>query len=44
MMNERQRHALLNPLNEATGDLTPYRSIRRHKLGFLIVLILAVDR
>ncbi len=43
-MNERQRHALLHPLNAADDDIVPYRTIRKHKVGFLIVLILAVDR
>jgi hypothetical protein len=43
-VKDRQRFALLNPLENGGDDVTPYRSIRRHKLGFLIVCVLAVDR
>jgi hypothetical protein len=40
----RQRHALTHPMNEASGDLAPFRTVRRHARGFLLVAILAVER
>jgi hypothetical protein len=43
-VSERQRHAFEHPLNEAQGDITPYRQTRRHATGLLIMTILAVDR
>lgn len=43
-MNERQRYALMHPLNNVGDDITPYRSQRRHATGLLLVAILAVDR
>lgn len=43
-MNPRQAHALAHPLNEADADILPYRTIRTHARGFLLVVILAVDR
>lgn len=43
-MNDRQRFALLHPLESGEDDVAPYRTIRRHKAGFLLVSVLAVDR
>ena len=46
-MNERQRHALLNPLGRADGDprlLARYRGTRKHATGLLLMTLLAVDR
>ena len=43
-MNDRQGYALNHPLNDPDADLAPYRAIRRHKTGLLIMSILAVDR
>ena len=43
-MNERQRHALLNPLQTLKEDITPYRTVRAHARGFLLMAVLAVDR
>lgn len=43
-MNGRQQHALLHPYDDPAVPIDPYRSIRRHRLGFLIVMVLAVDR
>jgi len=41
---DRQRYALAYPLNRADGDVAPYRAVRRHAIGLLIMTILAVDR
>ena len=41
---QRQAYALTNPLNRADADITPYRSVRKHATGLLIMTILAVDR
>jgi hypothetical protein len=43
-MTPEQARALANPLNTATGSVEHLRTIRRHKRGFLIVTVLAVDR
>jgi hypothetical protein len=44
-VNPQQQYALAHPLNYAEDALRPqHRTIRRHRLGFLIVQILAVDR
>lgn len=43
-LTARQRHALLHPLNKASGDLAPFRKVTKHARGFLLVSILAVDR
>jgi hypothetical protein len=43
-MNERQLYALTHPLNGADADIAPYRSIRQHGDGTLLVVVLAVDR
>lgn len=40
----RQSYALANPLNRADGDIAPYRAVRTHATGMLIMTILAVDR
>lgn len=40
----RQAYALTHPLNRADGDISPYRSVRKHATGLLIMTILAVDR
>jgi hypothetical protein len=40
----RQAYALAHPLNRAGGDIAPYRSVRKHATGLLIMTILAVDR
>lgn len=40
----RQAYALAHPLNRADGDISPYRSTRKHATGLLIMTILAVDR
>lgn len=40
----RQRFALAHPLNSAAGDISPYRQVRKHATGLLIMTILAVDR
>jgi hypothetical protein len=40
----RQAYALAHPLNRADGDIAPYRSVRKHATGLLIMTILAVDR
>lgn len=40
----RQEYALAHPLNRADGDIIPYRAIRQHANGLLIMTILAVDR
>jgi hypothetical protein len=40
----RQRYAFEHPLNRADGDITPYRSVRKHGSGVLIMTILAIDR
>ena len=41
---ERQRLALSRPLSRADGDISPYRQVRKHATGLLIMTILAVDR
>jgi hypothetical protein len=41
---ERQAYALAHPLNRTDGDIAPYRSVRKHGTGMLIMTILAVDR
>ena len=46
-MTPRQKRALLRPLSRATGDpraMDPYRDVRRHRTGLLMMTILAVDR
>jgi hypothetical protein len=43
-MSGRQAFALANPLNRADGDIAPYRAVRKHGSGLLIMTILAVDR
>lgn len=40
----RQAFALAHPLNRADVDIDPYRSVRKHATGMLIMTILAVDR
>jgi hypothetical protein len=40
----RQQFALAHPLMRADGDITPYRQVRKHPTGLLIMTILAVDR
>jgi hypothetical protein len=40
----RQGYALTHPLNRADGDIAPYRAVRKHATGLLIMTILAVDR
>lgn len=42
--NERQAYALANPLNRTGVDIAPYRHVRKHGTGLLIMTILAVDR
>lgn len=44
MSAKRQAYALANPLNRADGDIAPYRAVRTHATGMLIMTILAVDR
>lgn len=44
MSSSRQAYALAHPLNRADGDIAPYKSIRRHATGLLIMTVLAVDR
>jgi hypothetical protein len=44
MMTPRQRLAFSRPLNSASGDISPYRDVRKHPSGMLIMTILAVDR
>ena len=45
MSAERRAYALAHPLNQASGaDVTPYRAVRTHATGMLIMTILAVDR
>jgi hypothetical protein len=43
-VNDRQGYALTHPLNDPDGDLDPYRVMRRHATGLLLMSILAVDR
>jgi hypothetical protein len=43
-MTPRQALALASPLDEARGDVTPYRATRVHATGLLIMTVLAVDR
>ena len=44
-MNQRQRIAFENPLNDANlGDISAYRHARPHATGLLLLTILAVDR
>ena len=40
----RQRFALAHPLNSVADDISPYRQVRKHATGLLIMTILAVDR
>jgi hypothetical protein len=42
--DQRQAYALANPLNRTDADIDPYRSVRKHATGMLIMTILAVDR
>lgn len=42
--HHRQVYALTHPLNDPDGDLGPYRTVRRHATGLLIMSVLAVDR
>lgn len=44
MSAARLSYALTHPLDGADGDLSPYRAVRRHATGLLIMTILAVDR
>ena len=45
MSTGRQQYALAHPLNQASGaDVAPYRAVRTHATGMLIMTILAVDR
>lgn len=43
-MNERQAYALAHPLNEATGEIDPYRSVEEIRRDEFLVVVLAVDR
>lgn len=44
-MNERQAYALAHPLNDPDrDDIGPYKKVRRHTTGLLIMSVLAVDR
>jgi len=43
-MSDRCAFALAHPLNQADGDTTPYKHVRKHAAGLLILTILAVDR
>ena len=44
-MTPRQALALANPLNRAVDvDITPYRAVRKHATGLLVMTVLAVDR
>ena len=43
-MTPRQAFALAKPLNSARGDITPYRALRQHATGLLVMTVLAVDR
>lgn len=47
-MNDRQRHALTHPLNDAAvvgrDPLARYRHVRQRGDGVYVVTILAVDR
>lgn len=43
-LNERQKLAISCPLNSVDDDISPYRQVRRHATGLLIMTILAVDR
>ena len=41
----RQSYALAHPLNRVRdADIAPYRAVRTHATGMLIMTILAVDR
>jgi hypothetical protein len=42
--SDRQAFALAHPLNRADGDIAPYRAVRKHATGMLVMTILAVDR
>ena len=42
--SDRQAYALAHPMNRADGDIMPYRAVRKHATGMLIMTILAVDR
>lgn len=44
MKPDRCSFALAHPLNRADGDISPYRSVRKHATGLLVMTILAVDR
>lgn len=44
VMTPRQVLAITRPLNEAMGDTSPYRHVRKHATGLLTLTILAVDR
>lgn len=43
-MNDRQAFALAHPLNEAVGDISPYRSVEEVRRDEFLVVVLAVDR
>lgn len=43
-MTDRCAFALANPLNRADGDIAPYRAVRKHATGLLIMTVLTVDR
>jgi hypothetical protein len=40
----RQHLAITCPLVRANEDIAPYRQVRKHATGLLIMTILAVDR
>lgn len=40
----RQQLAITCPLTRADGDIAPYRQVRKHPTGLLLMTILAVDR
>jgi hypothetical protein len=40
----RQHLAVTRPLLRANEDITPYRQVRKHPTGLLLMTILAVDR
>lgn len=44
MVNPRQAYALAHPLNGPAEALEPYKLLRVHARGFLLLSILAVDR
>lgn len=43
-MNPRQAFALANPVNRASGDIEPYRTVVEQRDGNLLLVVLAVDR